>query len=193
MAGVHGDEPEGYQFIERFMRDGKWHELEGMAALWVIPRVNPDACVAGTRTNSRGVDLNRNMPTKDWQPVGPQDRYNPGVSAGSELENQILIRFIEELQPHAILSFHSWEPCVNYNGPSKLLAEIIAKENGYRVTDHIGYPTPGSFGEWAGTEHNIPTITLEIAEGSSDDETWKTHHEAILAGLLFAAVNDKLG
>ena len=28
----------------------------------------------------------------------------------------------------------------------------------------MGYPTPGSFGTWAGIEKEIPTITLELDE-----------------------------
>ena len=34
----------------------------------------------------------------------------------------------------------------------------------YPVEGDIGYPTPGSFGTWAGIEKNIPTITLELDE-----------------------------
>jgi protein MpaA len=34
----------------------------------------------------------------------------------------------------------------------------------YPIEENIGYPTPGSFGTWAGIERNIPTITLELDE-----------------------------
>ena len=46
-----------------------------------------------TRTNANGVDLNRNLPTKDWAALAHRQwkwsyqknpRYNPGKSAGSE-------------------------------------------------------------------------------------------------------------
>ena len=40
------------------------------------------------------------------------------------------------------------------------ISEIIK----YPVEASIGYPTPGSFGTWAGIERNIPTITLELDE-----------------------------
>lgn len=32
------------------------------------------------------------------------------------------------------------------------------------LQESIGYPTPGSFGTWAGVEKGIPTITLELDE-----------------------------
>ena len=43
---------------------------------------------------------------------------------------------------------------------AKRISDIIK----YPVEASIGYPTPGSFGTWAGIERNIPTITLELDE-----------------------------
>ena len=40
------------------------------------------------------------------------------------------------------------------------MSEII----NYPTESSIGYPTPGSFGTWAGVERDIPTITLELDE-----------------------------
>ena len=37
----------------------------------------------------------------------------------------------------------------------------------------IGYPTPGSFGTWAGVEKKIPTITLELDEETDVKELEK--------------------
>jgi murein peptide amidase A len=190
IGGVHGDEPEGFYLVERFMREGAWQELQGQASLWVIPRLNPDGCAKNERTNGRGVDLNRNMPTKDWTSEARAPRYNPGSSAGSENESIALMKLIDHLQPRAIISAHSWDPVVNYNGPAKKLAEVIATYNKYKIADDIGYPTPGSLGTWSGWERKIPTITLEIERGSPEETIWKTHNEALIAGLHFAATNE---
>lgn len=192
LAGVHGDEPEGYYLVERFLKESPWRELEGMCSLYVIPRLNPDGCAAQTRTNGNGVDLNRNLPTKDWSSAAKADRYFPGKSAGSELENKVLMEFIERIRPRGIISAHSWEPCINYNGPAKKWADVMAEYNHLKVIDHIGYPTPGSLGTWAGTERGIATLTLEIQEKSPLEEVWKLHAEALMASLMFAALNEKL-
>ena len=53
---------------------------------------------------------------------------------------------------------------MNYDGNAKQIAEKISNIIGYPVEKSIGYPTPGSFGTWAGIEKNIPTITLELDE-----------------------------
>jgi protein MpaA len=46
----------------------------------------------------------------------------------------------------------------------KKLQKKISKIIKYPTEGSIGYPTPGSFGTWAGIEHNIPVITLELDE-----------------------------
>ncbi|MBS1983924.1 MAG: succinylglutamate desuccinylase/aspartoacylase family protein [Bdellovibrionales bacterium] len=193
MAGVHGDEWEGYYLIERFVREELWRGLEGKAALWVMKRMNPDGCEKRTRGNARGVDLNRNMPTKDWTPEAKTPRYNPGPQPGSEPETIALMKGIELIKPRVIISAHSWKPMINYNGPCKKLAERMAALNKYIVSDDIGYPTPGSLGTWSGWERKIPTITLEIEEDSPEEKIWATHAEALREALLFAATEKDLG
>ena len=71
---------------------------------------------------------------------------------------------INKYAPSAILTLHAPFKVVNYDGNAELLAEKISKIINYPVEKNIGYPTPGSFGTWAGVERNIPTITLELDE-----------------------------
>jgi murein peptide amidase A len=194
LGGVHGDEPEGYFLVEKFMNSPElWMELEGRASLYVIPRVNPDGCASGERVNGNGVDLNRNMSTKDWSPVAAKPRYNPGPSPASELESRILMKLIDDLKPDLIISAHSWEPMINYNGPCKRVAEFMSSHCKLRISDDIGYPTPGSLGTWSGWERNIPTITLEIEKDTTEDQIWQTHGISLKETLAFAARGEKLG
>lgn len=190
LAGVHGDEPEAYLFLERFVNEGAWRDFDTLLDLHVVTRVNPDACEAKTRVNANGVDLNRNLPTRDWSPEAREARYFPGKFAGSEIENRVLMDLVETSEWNGIVSFHSWEPCINYNGPARAWAEVFSKHSGCRVTDHIGYPTPGSFGTWSGSERNIPTLTVEIQEKATPEDVWQTHARALVEGLKFAVTDD---
>ena len=198
LAGVHGDEIEGIRLVEQLMADPLVQQLPTGVDLWVIPCLNPDGQALQQRCNGRGVDLNRNLPSRDWIPEVLNPRYPPGPAAGSEVENQILVQLIETLQPRAIFSIHSafTDRCININGsaqdkdasPVDEIARAMADHSGYPITTDIGYPTPGSLGTWAGYERGIPTITLEIPRGQDPNLVWQEHGRALWAGLRQAFI-----
>lgn len=153
---VHGDEPQGEELINRYLADN-------CSGMLFIPSLNPDGKQLGKRTNANGVDINRNFPTKNWK-LTEKDNYYGGNTPASEIETQFLIDIIEEYSPRLILTLHTPYKIVNYDGPAKDVSEKISSFIGYPVEKSIGYPTPGSFGTFAGIEKNIPTITLEMDE-----------------------------
>ena len=71
---------------------------------------------------------------------------------------------VEKYKLRLILTLHAPYKIVNYDGDALVAANAISKIIGYPVEESIGYPTPGSFGTWAGVEKGIPTITLELDE-----------------------------
>lgn len=154
---VHGDEPQGEYLIKRYMSDT---QKEGVL---FIPCFNPDGMALGTRTNSNGVDLNRNFPTKNWE-LTERDNYFGGETPASEVETRFLINVIQKYEPSAIITLHTPYRIVNYDGPAQELAQMISDIIKYPVEASIGYSTPGSFGTYAGVERQIPTITLEMDE-----------------------------
>ena len=90
---------------------------------------------------------------------------------------------VNRYHPSRIVTIHSIgndRYCNNYNGPGRALALAMRSHNRYPVTASIGYPTPGSFGTWAGYEHSIPTITLELPYRSSPKRCWEENREALL-------------
>lgn len=182
IGGVHGDEPEGYYLVKRYIMESSDLEF----CLYAIPQLNPDGCYCSKRQNSRGVDLNRNLPTRDWTSIVSSKRYYPGDEPASEIETKILIDVIQRIIPICIISLHSWNPLINYNGPSEDIAIEMSKYNEYRVTKSVGYPTPGALGTWAGWERGIPTITLEIEAGLDFERVWDKHNRALTEGFKFA-------
>ena len=153
--------------------------------LLFIPCLNPDGMQLGQRTNANGVDLNRNFRTKNWgENLGDnatcddeKSAYYGGISAGSEIETKFLINIIQEFNPKTILTLHAPYKVVNYDGPAKELAEKISAIINYPVEASIGYPTPGSFGTYAGVERQISTITLELDEICPVQDLIKPVHE----------------
>ena len=154
---MHGDEPQGEYLINEYIKSNTDTKL------MFVPCVNPDGVKAKTRVNSNGVDINRNFPTKNWE-LTEKNEFFGGNAPTSEIETKFLVEIIEKYKPKFILTLHAPYKVVNYDGDALEIAEKISEIINYPVESSIGYPTPGSFGTWAGIEKNIPTITLELDE-----------------------------
>ena len=154
---MHGDEPQGEYLINEYIKSNTDTKL------MFVPCVNPDGVEAKTRVNSNGVDINRNFPTKNWE-LTEKNEFFGGNTPASEIETKFLVEIIEKYEPKFILTLHAPYKVVNYDGDALEIAEKISEIINYPVESSIGYPTPGSFGTWAGIEKNIPTITLELDE-----------------------------
>lgn len=154
----HGDEPQGKYLIEKYLG----HNNKKTNILF-IPCLNKYGFEHNIRTNSNGVDLNRNFPTKNWI-LSEKNEFYGGPKPSSEEETKFVIDVIEKNKPKLILTLHAPYKIVNYDGDAKDISEKISGIIGYPVEKSIGYPTPGSFGTWAGIEKKIPVITLELDE-----------------------------
>jgi murein peptide amidase A len=182
LGGVHGNEIEGVVaslgLLKHFSQAFNY-ELQ----LTLVPEFNPDGVLLQTRLNGNGVDLNRNLPSNDWNPKAFDQKYPPGPSANSEPENQALVKFLNEHQPKFVLSLHSWKPMLNVNGDCKAEAEVLRELTGYEIVEEIGYPTPGCLGTYAGLERGMPTLTYEIERGLAPEKILSIHVPAILECL----------
>ncbi len=96
---MHGDEVRTRQILVA-LRQGR--PIRGVD-LWVVPTYNPDGLARGTRKNARGVDLNRNFPYR-WTDLDGE--YESGPRPRSEPETRAVMRFLERVEPHRVLSFH---------------------------------------------------------------------------------------
>lgn len=186
-GGIHGDEPTT-AFVTRQLVDflAAHPEAYFENRVIVVPVANPDGLARQTRTNARQVDLNRNFPAKNFA-VGKPGRYFGGEQPASEPETQVLIQLIEAERPQRIIALHSiarGRHGNNFDGPGESLARRLSEHNRYPVLPTIGYPTPGSFGSWAGNDLQIPTITLELPHGAAGETAWQENREALLAAIL---------
>lgn len=176
IGGMHGDEPEGRILAQQLLSTIEALSAQQQSQLrpfYLIPDLNPDGHALATRTNGQGVDLNRNFPSRDWSPLYQEARYNPGPRPQSEPEVQALVRLIEKAQPSLIIHFHSWKPAVVLTGPPELeQAHTLSQKSGYPLQLDIGYPTPGSLGQWAWRDCGIPVICTEERENCPEEEVW---------------------
>lgn len=184
-SGIHGDEPEGVDFLTKFWSEELLRAPLKALTILCFKEVNPDGLKALTRVNANGVDLNRNFPSNNWVSISENKKNFPGLKPGSEPETKSILSLIDSHPPIAIISIHTWIPQVNFDGPAKLIAEKMSEVNGYPLTEHIGYPTPGSLGAYAGHDKKIPVITLELPEHRNISESWEKNSAALWAAIKF--------
>lgn len=202
LGGVHPDEltpiPTAFRFARHLAEHPELYKGLDVRVI-VAPLVNPDGFLrkAASRTNANGVDLNRNLFTVDWYNRAKkwwEDRrerapsHFPGFVPNSEIESLFQIQMIEEFLPDKILSLHAPLGFLDYDGPGsalprsltesenrakRLVHAISESSRNYRIVDYSFYP--GSLGNYAGNERNIPTVTLELetTDPNKVDEYWK--------------------
>jgi protein MpaA len=190
LGGVHGNEIEG-TFASFGLLKSFSTAFNYKLQLTLVPALNLDGVINKDRLNGLGVDLNRNLPTKDWNPKAFDPKYPPGPNPCSEPENRALVKFLDTEKPKFILSLHSWHPLLNLNGDCLPEAEFLKQKTGYEIKNEIGYPTPGCLGTYAGLERAMPTLTYEIERGLALNKVLEIHVPAIL-GALRVTEKDRL-
>ena len=183
LGSMHGDEEAGGGVVIRLAEQVAAESLahDGRRIVFV-PVVNPDGVRHGTRWNARGVDINRNFPTANWERAGREGIARHGEQPASEPETQVVIDLIEKYKPVLIITLHAALHVVNYDGPAQAIAEGMGARNRYPVSGSIGYPTPGSLGTYAGVERAIPIITLELPR-VGPGEGWEQNRDALLYAI----------
>lgn len=174
-AGQHGEEADTSLLVRRLLE-----RIPAAETRWaVIPVLNPDGLLAGTRQNAAGVDLNRNFPSATWEPdptftfppgIDPEirvlanrtNRSSPGAHAGSEPETQALTALIERLDPPLVVDLHSPLELIFVRGdvPSGLIGRLAAAADLPYQNQFVGH-CPGAFDDWL-TERGTPVLVYEI-------------------------------
>jgi protein MpaA len=186
VCSIHSDESTAYQCfrLHDLLKDNPGLLLNRLV---IVPLLNPDGFLRKpkTRTNARGVDLNRNLPTSDWAQsamqawlhrYGGDERRNPGPEANSEPENRFLLDLIAHFRPDKIISIHSplnfldldyLDSSVNNPNLTQVsknateLAKNISTASDFRFYNYNTFP--GSLGRY-GSEWRIPIYTLELPD-----------------------------
>ncbi len=157
----------------------------------VVPVINPDGVTAGTRTNARNVDLNRNFATADWRSDITTTSNAPfpgggGESAMSEPETRAVAGLISRLRPQLTLSYHSIGGLLASNqvGNANSYASTYARLSGYANTtgasDAFEYGISGTADDYYGML-GVPSVLIEL--GSHSYHQFERNREAMWAML----------
>ncbi|MEN6545518.1 MAG: DUF2817 domain-containing protein [Armatimonadia bacterium] len=180
LGGFHGNEPDGVNVCRSLLKylQSTPSALKGRQVI-IVPAVNPDGLAAGTRVNAHKVDINRNW-SRNWRPKAAKDKYNPGPRPLSEPETQAVAKLLRQYPPDKVINLHQPLRCLNPTGTGIHMARAMKRCNGYPIKEDIGYPTPGSFGDYCGLSLGAAMLTVEFPAGSGH---WSANREAMLAAI----------
>jgi predicted deacylase len=172
LGQMHGDEPAGPRVVAA-LRNAT-HRIAGVN-LWVIPTMNPDGRAAHTRKNARGVDLNRNFPRR-WVPLTGQ--YYSGPKPASEPETRAVMRFLQNLRPHYVVSLH--QPL---RGIDTTDGGRVDPRFRHRLADALGLPEK-AFRCWSACHGNLTGwytdrgygVALTVEFGAHPGATYLARH-----------------
>ncbi len=209
ICGVHGDEITPVKFCFDLIEDIKKNPqlIKENTLVAIAPIANPDSFFKKkpTRTNANGVDINRNLPTKDWaknahrlwrKRYKKDKRRYPGRYAMSEPETLFKVNLMLRYKPTKVLSVHAPLTLLDYDGPEQgknekgkvaheLLIQMSEKAKQYKVKNYPFFT--GSLGNWAGNERNIPTYTIELP--NSDWTKTKRFYKRLRTAVHTAITN----
>ncbi|HEU4726911.1 MAG TPA: M14 family zinc carboxypeptidase [Kofleriaceae bacterium] len=175
-AAIHGDEAVTQLMLER-LADELIERPPGRDT-WIVPCLNVDGVLAGTRNNANDVDLNRNFAARSWG-TARRPGYHPGHAAEDQPETQALVSLIARTKAERLIALHSTYRMVNWDGSGEALAAEMSERCGYPVAPDMGYPTPGSFGAKYGIDENREVVTLEVPYLDVDEQAWLDCREAL--------------
>jgi hypothetical protein len=166
LGGIHGDEQTASSIVFKWLAAlQKNHQQEFE---WrVVPVLNPDGLLAAKpmRMNARGIDLNRNFPTPNWQKEAgaywmrvtrSDPRRFPGQAPISEPESKWVHNIIETFKPDVVISVHAPFGVLDLDGPAK-----PPRSFGRLWYNRVGV-YPGSLGNYSGLYKHIPVVTIEL-------------------------------
>ena len=182
LAAIHGNEKAGIPLVrqlETYLQQNP--ELLDKRKIILLPNANPDGVARNSRYNARGIDLNRNFSTAN--------RINSnrfGYRPLSEPESRAIEILIRRYAPDRIVSIHQPLACIDYDGPSRALANRMAQFCNL-PPKKIG-AMPGSLGSYAGISLGIPIITFELprsADNFSSQQLWQQYGPALTAAIAY--------
>ena len=179
IATMHGNEG-GPIRILRNLLDGP--PVTG-ANIWVVPDLNPDGYVRGTRKNARGVDLNRNFPY-DWR--RQTGTYYSGSGPASEPETRATMKFLNAVQPDFLISMHQplYGVDTAYPKTRALAQRLVTALELPAKTFSCGTGCHGTMTQWFNVKWPGAGLTVEYGSPMTDRQVFITGPRGLLSSVF---------
>lgn len=175
VGGQHGDAPAVPALLDRLM-DFLTANPDYLAerTVIVVPRLNPDGLAVNQRTNIAMVDLDRNLPTRDWR------RYAAtGSRAASEPETRALLFLLRRVIPRRLLVIRAPLNQIVAYGDVTYYATELRDRTRYALREDVTRSPSGSLARFA-REAKWPTLVWDLERR----EPWPGMWDQLRDGLL---------
>jgi predicted deacylase len=176
----HGNEKSSTESVLGLMKyllahrqEANVREILATYAIYVVPLVNPDGHAADSRTDSQGLDINRDYSY-------PLRKAEESFRTES---SQLIRSLMEQVRFHAAIAYHSgmeailWPACYTNSPPTdqalfRALSKKTAKAMGFTryLQSYQDYPSEGEFIDFAYSTYGTLAITMEVSEEPSPSE-----------------------
>lgn len=180
IGGIHGDEYSSFslsfRLLDYFQSHAQSLKTGSIDVDWrIVPALNPDGLLSfkpSQRMNARGVDLNRNFLTDDWEQKAihywhrkthKDKRRFPGKAAQSEPEVRWISQMIQTWRPDVVVSVHAPYGLLDFDKPNHVVGSSISapKHLGFLNLKLLG-TYPGSLGRYGAQTLSTPVLTIEL-------------------------------
>ena len=192
VGAIHGNESSSRGLMQAWINKLEAHpdRLKGKRVV-VVPTINPDGVAAGSRMNSRGVNLNRNFPTDNWKKdiddTDGKHKNGGGKKPLSEPEAKALASLTQQYRPRLLLSFHAVGSLVQGDNGSQSAsyaakyASMVGYSNATGKGDTFDYGITGGYEDWAWRNNGTPAMVIELGSYSA---YYINHHQAALWAMF---------
>jgi protein MpaA len=183
IGSLHGDQAQAISMLVNLARELRQRpDRAGGCQVLLVKTGNPDGLADRTELNSRGVDLNRNFPARNWQALAND---LAGDRPGSEVETRAIIKLLEDFRPDLLVHLKdspTTESEMNCEGsPAERIARQVARYGGYRLHSNLGQKTSGSLEAYALERLECPSLTLLLKRELDHEAAWRRHRTAVLS------------
>lgn len=151
----------------------------------LVREVNPDGLTSGRPFNSRGVDLNRNFPSRNYR-VDVAQRTGDGPA--SETETRLLLRVLSDFRPQRVvhLTTGAPQPGLACNAPVEQLAARIAGSQQSQVRRLEQTAVPGSLEDYVTGTLHLEMVSVSLPAGT-ETVLWRKYAPTLLTVLTAPA------
>ncbi|QDU88497.1 Zinc carboxypeptidase [Pirellulimonas nuda] len=204
---MHGDEETHTTVLVRLVEwllsqpttDASAAILDGLT-LGLVPMLNPDGAVRGTRHNAQGIDINRDardLATPEGRTLHALvDRFRPAYALNLHNQNHrtrladraapVAVALLAPPRDHAGTSSPSVEQATQL---AAVIREAVWPHCDGRVTRYDADYMPTAFGEWFQSQ-GVATVLIEAGGSRPGDPPMADLHELGMRAALLALADD---